>query len=68
VCVELHTKSAVEELSAKVAEQQLLLQAPLKAKLEAEAAAASVKAKCETQRSDKISGSKISLQKYKPTG
>jgi hypothetical protein len=51
LCVELHTKfSAVEELSAKVAEQQLLLQAALISKLEAEAAVASVKAEWEAVR------------------
>jgi hypothetical protein len=54
LCVELHTKcNAVEELSAKVAEQQSQLQATLKAKLEAEAEVASVKAECEALRSEK---------------
>jgi hypothetical protein len=54
LCVELHTKcNAVEELSAKVAEQQSQLQAALKAKLEAEAEVASVKAECEVLRSEK---------------
>jgi hypothetical protein len=54
LCVELHTKcSAVEELSAKSAEQQSQLQAALKAKLEAETAVASLKAECEALRSEK---------------
>jgi hypothetical protein len=53
LCVEINTKcSVVEKLSAKVAEQQLLLQAALKAKLEAEAAVASIKAECEAVRSE----------------
>jgi hypothetical protein len=50
--VQRHTKcDAVEELSAKVSEHQLQLQAAVKAKLEAEAIAASVKAECEELRS-----------------
>jgi hypothetical protein len=66
LCVEFHTKcSAIEELSAKGAEQQSQIQAALKAKLEAEAASLKQNVKHWDQ---KKAGTKISLQKYKPSG
>jgi hypothetical protein len=52
-------------LSANVAEQQLQLQAALKAKLKA--AVASVKSECEALRSAK-SWHKFTLKTFKPNG